>query len=216
MRTQAGTIAVAGLLVLAGCSGFAGPSAEPTLTTPTTESEQPTTGETTTTGPISPSEVIGFQSLNASQRSAFHAAREGEVPFLPDPDAVNGSVDEKLFDTFDAHEYVRYEGELYRIEQSRTGFASYTVQSNPVDDSAENETVVPLSNVSVSFRDEVRAAITNGSYDASLGEWSSMPEPFDHYVRYENQTYSFSVSPGLAMLPAMTVVKLDGESTVSS
>ena len=203
------------LLLTAGCLGGGGtpapdPSATPTATqTPT---EQPTT-RPSPTATADPETVVAYSELKSQQQDAFRAAIDGEVSFVPNTSYVNDSADYAFdhVDPFREHDYVRYDGDRYRIS-THAGelYASYQIWAS-VGTPGANATVVALEDLPDSVREEVRTAVTEGEYSAPLGKWDSLPEPLQnaYYVRYDGETYEMNYAVGDAWARVMTVEKVE-------
>ncbi|MBX0304113.1 hypothetical protein [Haloarcula salinisoli] len=203
MRKAVGTLALAALLLLAGCGGGVDTGSPETGETPTpsstesgaaTEPATPTQSATPTPSPVDSSRVVSYTALTDEQQSAFRTAIDGEATFVPNSSYINDSAGYVASDNpFRLHDYVRYDGSLYRIQTARGElYAAYGIQASAASPGA-NDTVVAFETLPADVQDEVRTAITNGVYSAPWGKWHSLPEPLGAgetpYVRYENQTY---------------------------
>ncbi len=212
MRKSAPVVALAAVILLAGCLGGVGTPGTDRSATPTqTATETPTVTPATSTD--GSERVVAFEELNDQQQQAFRDAIDGEASFVPNTSYVNDSAgyDFEHVDSFQEHEYVRYESELYEIS-THPGelYASYQIRTS-VDTPGGNATVVALEDLPDRVRDEVRTAITEGEYDAPYGKWDSLPESLQdvEYVRYENETYETGYVVGDAWATVMTVEKIE-------
>ncbi|WP_435117692.1 hypothetical protein [Halolamina sp. C58] len=209
MRQSVPTVALAVAILLTGCIGGAGTPESPTPTQTATE----TPSATPPTSTDEPERVVAYEDLNDQQRAAFRDAIDGEASFVPNTSYVNDSAgyDFEHVDPFREYEYVRYEGERYRIA-THPGelYASYQIRTS-VGSPGENATVVALESLPERVRDEVRTAITEGEYYAPYGKWGSLPEPLQdvEYVRYENETYETGYVVGDAWATVVTVEKVE-------
>lgn len=217
MRKTIGAAALAVLLLLAGCSGSVDtPGSEPRETTTVSPTVNGTTSPATSTASpntrtINQSRVIEFHELNDQQQSAFREALQGDATFVPNSSFIDESegYDVENITSFQTHDYVRHDGELYQI-RLRQGelYASYAIRASagsPDDD----DTVVAFDSLPEEIQDEVQTAITDGEYYAPMGKWQSLPEPLGDtdYVRYENQTYEMEYVVGDAWAEVLTVEK---------
>lgn len=228
MRTTA-LVGLVLLVALAGCLGASGggqPADAPT-DTPTTTSAPPddtTTeppGDATTTPPDGTTtgeeptagDTVAYGDLSSRQQAAFEAAIDGEVRFVPDTPYVNDSegYDIAIVDSFKQHDYVRYEGERYRLSfRSGRLYAQYGIQAT-AGDPGEGDAVTALADLPEDVRDEVRTAIEEGDYHAPAGKWDSLPEPLAEtgYVRSDGETYRMSYVVGDTWAPVMTTKKVE-------
>lgn len=210
MRKPVGTVALAALLLLAGCGGGVGSGGPETEQTPTplstdngtaTESATPTQSTTPTPSPVDSSRVLSYTALTDEQQSAVRTAIDGEATFVPNSSYIDDSAGYVAEDTpFRLHDYVRYDGSLYRIHlRSGKAYAAYGIQASAASP-GENGTILAFENLPAEVKDEVRTAITEGSYGAPWGKWGSLPDPLGdgetQYVRYENQTYEMAYVTG--------------------
>jgi|GEM_PF-1662802 hypothetical protein len=210
MHEAVGPVALAALLLLAGCGGgvdTGGPAAgdrptpSPTENGTTTQAATPTQSGTPTASPVDSSRVLSYTALNDAQQSAVRTAMDGEATFVPNSSYINDSAGYVAEDTpFRLHDYVRYDGSLYRIHlRSGKPYAAYGIQASAASP-GENDTTLAFETLPADVKDEVRTAITDGSYGAPWGKWGSLPDPLGEeatqYVRYENQTYEMEYVVG--------------------
>lgn len=213
MRKLVPAIALAALLLLAGCSGGAGTPETEVSETPTQTATERATSTPSPTSTVEPGSVIAYEDLNDQQQDAFRDAIDGEVNFVPNTSYVNDSEGYAFehADPFQEHEYVRYDGDRYRISTHQGElYASYLILTS-VGSPEENETVVALSDLPASVREEVRTALAQGEYYAPMGKWDSLPESLQdvEYVRYENETYEMGYTVGDAWATVVTVEQVE-------
>jgi len=212
MRKSVPAVALAAVILFAGCLGGVGTPGTNGSATPTgTATETPTATPATSTADSE--RVVAYEELNDQQRAAFRDAIDGEASFVPNTSYVNDSAGYGFehVDPFREHEYVRYEGDRYRIStHSGELYASYQIRTS-VGTPGENATVVALEDLPERVRDEVRTAITEGEYDAPYGKWDSLPESLQdvEYVRYENETYGMGYAVGDAWATVVTLEKVE-------
>lgn len=144
-------------------------------------------------------DTVVYDDLDENQQDAFRDAI-GSNTTLTGVDAA----------PFRNHDYVRYEGKQYRVGVSRSWSAAYTIEASP-DDPPEDATVRAVSELPPDVRDEVRTAVTEGSYDAPVGKWDALPEPLNEvdYVRYGNETYELSYVVGDAVSRTLTAERVE-------
>lgn len=217
-------IALALLLVLAGCTGVGGPgqpaaTESPPSATPTTADPTPTATHTETNEPTPTDATSGntveYSDLSETQQRAFdEAIANGSAEFAPPSIRESPYVEGRLFDEDDlgrlrAAEFVVKDGAYYRLslEMGRL-IASYGLQATESDPS-ENATVVPLGDLSADAREPVRRAIENGSYGTQPGRWSSLPQGLDDadYVRYNGSHYEISAIVGDYWVQSLSVIE---------
>lgn len=212
MRKPALIALLVGLLFLAGCSG--GGEMSPTETgreTPTmTPTATPTASPTST---VESPKVVEYSELSSGQQAAFKDAIQDESRFVPDSPYINDSAGYANVDSdpFRKHDYVRYEGELYRISLTPGDlYAAYTIRAS-VGSPGDDDTVVTLEGLPADIQDEVKTALTDGEYYAPFGKWDTLPEPLQDadYVRYENQTYEMNYIVGDAPGEVLTVERME-------
>lgn len=125
MKGALAAIALAFLVLSAGCGGTASSEDSKTseaVTASSTPENTPattaTTSPTATTTTVPPSQVVEFQGLTDQQRSAFQGALENEARFVPNSSYIDESEGYEYgeIDPFQEHQFVRYEDVLYRIE----------------------------------------------------------------------------------------------------
>lgn len=216
MRQTVNAVALAVLLLLAGCMGGLD-TADPETRETTTLTETPTSPTTSIVTPdsttIDSSRVVDFASLTGQQQSAFRDALRDEASFVPNSSYVNESsgYDFEHITPFQDHAYVRYGGELYQIQLDPGElYASYLIEAvagSPDDD----ETVIEFDSLPTEIQDEVRTAITDGEYYAPVGKWDVLPESLQDadYVHYGNETYEMSRLVGDAWAEDLTVEKAE-------
>jgi len=217
MRVTNSALVVAVVVLLAGCSGAIGTadSQPEATTTDKTTSPAPTTAAPNTTT-VNQSQVVDFQTLSTQQQSAFLYSLDDNrtAVFAPSSPYLNvtRSYDPEIQTPFRNHEYVRYNGSLYRAQLPIvSGFAIYDIEasaSNPPD----NASVTAFDSLPETLQDEIRIAITNGTHTTQPGEWDSLPEPLEgggQYVRYENRTYILSYGVADGIIPGLTVTKVE-------
>lgn len=204
------TLLVVGLLLLAGCTG--GPPAGSDQAATTTPPPDTTTDADSTTT-ITESQVVDFAALNADQQAAFRDALDGSVSFVPDSPHIDDSegYSHEQVGPFETYDYVRYDGELYRITLAYgagTLYASYEIRASAGSPSDE-DTVTNFTDIPADLRDEVRTALTEGRYYAPMGKWGSLPHPLadTDYIRYENETYRMGYTVGDWWAHVLTVEK---------
>ncbi|QKY21145.1 hypothetical protein B4589_012460 [Halolamina sp. CBA1230] len=209
MRKPVPAVALAAAILLAGCIGGVGTDGSATATQTATETP-------TVTPPTSTDEserVVAYEDLNDQQQAAFRDAIDGEASFVPNTSYVNDSAGYEFehVDPFQEHEYVRYDGDQYRISTTQGElYASYQIRTS-VGSPDENATVVALEELPDRVRDEVRTAIIEGEYYAPYGKWGSLPESLQdaEYVRYENRTYETGYAVGDAWATVVTVEEVE-------
>jgi hypothetical protein len=181
MRTAFAVLLVF-FVLLAGCSGSPGGSAE----TPVTER----TGVTNTSSLATAENTVAFENLTDGEREAFLDARDGAVSLGPAScDGVYANVHRYVFE---AHEYVRYDGQYYEatIEwgDRRWGANTYEMERSDPPGSA---TVVSYGDLSSEAKRAVNAAF-GGRYSRYTAPYcGDAPDVITapKYVRYENETY---------------------------
>lgn len=212
-------LAVVALLATAGCIGSGGPvtdgepstaSASPTQTPESTPSStpSPTPPPTSAAG----DDTIRYEELNADQRAAFDAAREGEVTFAPDSPHVEARFHAQDVGPFYEYDYVRWNGTDYRISlTSGRLYAQYGIEATRTD-GTEGLTVVALENLTADVRDEVRAAVEDGSHTVPYGKWDSLPEELQTVdaVREGDEVYALTYVVGDYWADVLTVEPVDG------
>jgi hypothetical protein len=210
------TLLVVGLLLLAGCTGGPPPgSDQAATTTPATVAHDGSTTATSPTPATDESRTVAFDDLNADQQAAFRDALDGTVAFVPNSSYVaddEGYPDDQSA-PFRDNDYVRYEGDLYRIDYDYGAgelYASYGISASPGSPS-DSETVTNFTDLPADLRDEVRTALVEGDYYAPAGKWDSLPQPLGDtdYVRYENETYRMEYVVGDQWADLMTVERVD-------
>lgn len=217
MQQSVPAVALTVVLLLAGCTGGVGTPVTDTSPTATQTAEStPTEAPTATQSPTSTVEsgsVVEYEELNSQQQDAFREAIDGEATFVPNTSYVSDSAGYAFehVDSFRGHEYVRYDGDLYRIS-TRAGelYASYQIWTS-VGSPGENATVVAFDDLPEDVRDEVQTAIAEGEYHAPFGKWESLPEPLHEadYVRYDGETYEMTYAVGDAWATVVTVEQVD-------
>lgn len=221
MRKPVGAVALAALVLLAGCGGGVDTDSPAPGVTPTpspTESGTPTESATPTPSPVDAPRVLSYSALDDEQQSAVRTAIDGEATFVPNSSYIDDSAGYVAEDTpFRLHDYVRYDGSLYRIQlRSGEAYATYGIQASAASPGA-NDTTVAFENLPTDVRDEVRTAITDGSYAAPWGKWDSLPEPLGvgetQYVRYENQTYEMKYVVGDTRAAVLRLERTDSVTT---
>lgn len=210
-------VVLAFLLLSAGCSGggrtTATPTGERATPSPTAHTTTPTPIDEPNGTTVAPARVVAFEDLTERQRSAFREATDGEVQFVPPSTYIDGGYDYTTIGPFEDHDFVRYEGELYRIElHEREGelYASYTIETSP-GTPGNNDTVVAFDGLPRDVQDEVRVSITEGEYHTPFGMWQSIPDSLDgvEYVRYENRTYEMGYVVSDSWASILTVEKVE-------
>lgn len=204
-------VALAGCGAVGGGDGGAEPTATPTETPPTGDgsSGDETTSDTPMgTGP----NTVAFADLNERQQAAFEAALDGEARFVPNTSYVAASEGFRYdqIGPFEAHDFVRYEGERYRLEFTQGPlYAQYRIDTS-LGDPGEDDTVVAVGDLPGEVRDEVRTAIEEGEYFAPAGKWDSLPEPLHDtdYVRYDGETYAMGYTVGDIWAPVMSAERV--------
>ncbi|SDN01418.1 hypothetical protein SAMN04487949_3167 [Halogranum gelatinilyticum] len=211
------TLLVVGLIVLAGCTGGppAGSETATQTQTPATITHDGPTTSTSPTPTTNESRVVDFDELNADQQAAFRDALDGTVAFVPNSSyvAADEGYPSDQAGPFRDTDYVRYEGELYRIDIDYGAgelYASYGISAE-LGVPSDSETVTNFTDLPADLRDEVRTALVEGDYYAPSGKWDSLPQPLGDtdYVRYENETYRMEYVVGDQWADLMTVERVD-------
>lgn len=202
------TLALVGLLLLAGCLGGMLPAGTET-TTSSPQDPMPTTVA------IDETQVVDFEDLNSEQQAAFRDALDGEVSFVPPSSYIADSegYSHEQVGPFENNDYVRYDGDLYRINLAYGAgrlYASYEIRA-AAEVPSDEATVTDFETLPVDIRDEVRTALTDGRYYAPMGKWDSLPEPLGdtEYIRYENQTYRMGYTVGDWWAHVLTVERVE-------
>lgn len=181
-------IAIALLLLLAGCAAPAGGPSD-------AQTPEPTATPTDATA----SNTVPYGNLSAEARSAFDAALDGRARFAPDSPYVGGEAfDVDAAGAFGDNAYVVRDGTYYAVSLEPDGYvASYHIRADGATVGG-NATVVALENVPASVRDVVRSAIENGSHSVPPGKWSTRPPALEdvEFVRYGGETYHLSILHG--------------------
>lgn len=184
-------LAIALMIVLAGCTAVNDTgSPEPTTTPVQTTSATPT--------PVTPddateSNTIEYSELSAEEKEAFEAAVNGGARFF------DRHIDGKVFDPdtqrpFIEHEYVLRNDTYYRLSyNSGVRYSSYLIGAEEGQPS-EGDTVVAFEELPEETKEPVRSAIQHGSYSTSLSRSGSMPPGLSgvEYVEYSGTYYSIS------------------------
>ncbi|KPN30449.1 hypothetical protein SY89_01182 [Halolamina pelagica] len=144
-------------------------------------------------------DTVAYDDLDESQQDAFREAI-GDDATLTGVDAA----------PFRNHDYVRYEGKRYRVGVSRSWSASYTIEASP-GGPPEDATVRAVEELPPDVRDEVRTAVTEGSYYAPYGKWDALPAPLNEveYVTYGNESYELSYVVGDAVSETLTAERVE-------
>ena len=135
------------------------------------------------------------------------------MSFVPNTSYVNDSAGYAFdhVDPFREHDYVRYDGDRYRIT-THAGklYASYQIRAS-VGTPGEDAAVVALEDLPADVREEVRTAVTEGDYYAPLGKWDTLPESLQDtdYVRYDGESYEMNYVVGDAPAVVLTVERVE-------
>jgi hypothetical protein len=194
-RHHASSLALALCLVvvLAGCSGLAGPATDtvPTATatmagdgTATGAGSVPTMTDRPSTETPSPldlpsgvdaSDVLRYSSLSTSERATFGAARNASGYVELSSDAA--------LETFSNHRYVLADGRLWTVEATYGRIAYYASTT----ELSENETAVDFENVTTERQRRFQRVVNrSGSYVLGPDERTiDFPAP----VRYDGEVY---------------------------
>ncbi|MFB6196320.1 MAG: hypothetical protein ABEI80_09120 [Haloplanus sp.] len=124
---------------LVGAPGCLSTSSDGGGATPT---ETPTGGTPTD---VPNEDVIAYDALTPKQREAFEAARDDVVRFSTGVPGLDKPIQYGLgvFVPFREHEYVRKNGELYRLKTGRSGFiGGIRVEVTPIERSPSD--AIPL------------------------------------------------------------------------
>jgi hypothetical protein len=191
-------LAVAALLVLAGCSGANAP-ADPVATS-TDATDTPTR---TVPAGVTAENTVDYTALSPTEQRAFDTAVTDEAGFGPERVRESSYVESTYYptdaaDVFQNHEYVHKNGSHYRLSWDTSPLLpSYRIRTTEREP-PENATVIALSELPASVREPVRSAAENGSYDVPVGKWSARPDAIDgvDYVRAENSHYRLTVDHG--------------------
>lgn len=151
--------------------------------------------------------------MNDQQQSAFREASRDDASFVPNSSFISESegYDFENVTPFQNHDYVRFDGELYRIRlQQGKLYASYLIRAS-ISAPSDDDTVITFDSLPEDVQDEVKTAIADGEYYAPMGKWRSLPEPLREtdYVRYENRTYEMGYVVGDAWARVLTVEKVE-------
>lgn len=211
-------LAVVAMLATAGCLGAGGPvtdgetaAAKPTPTQTATSTPSPTPHPTPPSTSAGGGDTIRYDELTADQRAAFDAALNGTATFAPDSPHVDAQFDADEVGPFYEYDYVRWNGTVYRISlTSGRLYAQYWIEATWTDDT-DGRTVVALENLSTDVRDEVRAAVEDGSHTVPFGKWNSLPEELQNVdaVRDEDRVYALGYVVGDYWADVLTVDPVD-------
>ncbi len=210
MRRALPTLVVALCLVLAGCGGIGGQTADDPGSADTTDTTDTTTDTTdATTGPPA-SEIVAFDDLEPSAQRVFEAALSG------DGSARTANTTDEAFRPFVEVEYVRYDGDLYEVRgQRQMSPQTYVGGVTVVDASelAEDKQVVEYANLSDGAQADFLALLNGKSRTYPL-EASPFPgEPIDGptgYVVYEETYYQLELARGEGLVYLLVVSGADG------
>lgn len=197
-------LAVALLVVLAGCAGISGdpnPTGDTPSQVPTTDAHTPSPATETTRTTFTPLEVdegntFEYSELSATEKRVFDEATEHGARFVDGvPHNDSEYYDPDVARTFEDHEWVVRNETFYRVSTGEDLKPLYDVEA--IEElPPENATVVSLPNVSAPSRNYVSRAIENGTYTVPLGEPYPDDVEYGDYVRYGNQTYEIHVGHG--------------------
>lgn len=207
MRVPA-ALALAALLLCAGCAAFGGsaPTAEPTrverVDLPVPTSRTPTATETPTAAP-----ALAYEDLSDRERAAFRDAMDGEVTFAPtSPNVSDAAYALDHAEAFRDTEYVRHEGQRYRVALDRGAtYAAYGLEL-AAENAGGNATTVAFENLSTTARYHLERAVERGEYTVPYGVWTSPPAALADatHLRYENETYALRFT-SVADAPSYTL-----------